>query len=564
MFTVKRILILYALFIFCILFSFVFFSIRQVKLNEKNIDITNQGNLSSINTQFTYGMDSVRIATINAGMQSDIRRYQFYKEMNKNDVSKLLNQKVSIRENLKNVVIANRYIASIDVLWFSGDTITTRTDLDGLDVLIKDIQENSLSSWNYMNNKDIYYISYFPNSRQSDPEYVLSTKVRKENIYRILENAEKEFKMNTFIYFDEENIISLNTVPNEIMSQVQKVANKNENELSFICFENKVSYRVYMKKSQVIGGWLISYVNYETIQNSNRTVIKRFIGFITFLMGIAVAIFLMFYLKVLKNLDILITNLKRVENGDYTGIIASGNDKEFTYVFEQFNAMTNQTNELIHRLTNERNLRTKAEFRHLQAQIEPHFFYNNLSFIMAMAKKNPDAVEAMATQLAEYYRYKTTRSLVDTVTLGDEIALSQHYLAIMSFRKKIEFTIVFSEIYAKLNFLPLIIQPLVENSIYHGIESRKEAKKVDLMVREIADGIEISISDDGQELSELALKEIESKSLSRDSHTGESVGLWNVQQRLMNQYGQESRLKFEKNGRYGLKVHFWISFKNLR
>lgn len=562
--TVKKILILYIIFIFCILFSFLFFSFRQVKLNEESIDVTNKGNLSSVNTQLAYSLDSVRTATVNAGMRSDISTYQYFKSQNQNEISKLLNQKATIRSNLKNIVTANQYISSMDVMWFAGDTITTRNDLEGLDLLIGNLKDEQDSGWHYINHKDIYYVSYFPNFKRNDAELAVSTKIRKENVYRLLFNAENEYKMKTFVIFDKKNTVYLDTAPRAIMTEVQSRVKKDRNDFDFICHDGKTPYKVYMKRNPIMDGWLVSYINYETIKNSNIPVIRLFIGFVTILMGIAIFIFLLFYTKVFKNLGVLIRSLKKAEKGDYTSQISIENDKDFEYVFTQFNSMVNKTSELITNLTNERDLRTKAEFRHLQAQIEPHFFYNNLFFIMSMARKNPDAVESMASHLAEYYRYKTNKSLAGNVTLGQEIDLAKHYLSIMSLRKKIKFTIDFPDEYENFIFLPLIIQPLVENAVCHGIEARQGANKINLTVVGKDNGIEIILSDDGQELTDADVKKIEDRSLHRETMAEGSIGLWNVQQRLANQYGEESRLKFRKNKKCGLIVRFWIPLNRLR
>lgn len=119
-------------------------------------------------------------------------------------------------------------------------------------------------------------------------------------------------------------------------------------------------------------------------------------------------------------------------------------------------------------------LRAKdAHLKQLQSQINPHFLYNCLFFIKSKAVVgDTDSVEAMALNLGEYYRYitKTDHSLT---TLQDELKLLENYLEIQNLRKqRISYEMDIAEDLLGLQIPRLLIQPLVENSIIHGIEKR--------------------------------------------------------------------------------------------
>ena len=110
---------------------------------------------------------------------------------------------------------------------------------------------------------------------------------------------------------------------------------------------------------------------------------------------------------------------------------------------------------------------------------------------------------------------------------------------------------------AEIPILPLLIQPLIENAIAHGIEAKDGAKKIIVNVKFVNDNYSISIEDDGPGISEEGIHFLESKiNLDSREEVSASVGLWNVNQRLMNYYGHTSRLKFSQSVLGGLSVSF--------
>ena len=117
--------------------------------------------------------------------------------------------------------------------------------------------------------------------------------------------------------------------------------------------------------------------------------------------------------------------LKRVEDGDWTTQITQLPDNEFYYVFDQFNHMIVHMNELLDETLKEQELRMQAELEQLQLQINPHFLYNSLSYIVTVAEE-PDAVRSMAVHLSRYYRYCTQKKMITTIK--EEVSYARSYL----------------------------------------------------------------------------------------------------------------------------------------
>ena len=258
-------------------------------------------------------------------------------------------------------------------------------------------------------------------------------------------------------------------------------------------------------------------------------------------------------------MNLLTEKLKQVEVGDLTVQIYKMPKNEFAYVFRQFNHMVRRTHELLEATVKEQELRNEAEMRQLQLQINPHFLYNSLSFIVTAAD-NPDAVTEMAVHLSQYYRYCTRKKSITTIQ--EEIDYARAYLEIMAMRKNIEYEIESDPELAACKIPPLILQPIIENAIEHAIEERENAKHIYVKVyQKVKDEICFEISDDGNGLTEEQIAALKERLARKNRDEKEGVGLWNVNQRLVNYYGEQSSLQFGGSIWKGLCVFFVIDGK---
>ena len=197
-----------------------------------------------------------------------------------------------------------------------------------------------------------------------------------------------------------------------------------------------------------------------------------------------------------------------------------------------------------------RSRREKSELQALQAQINPHFLYNTLDSIIWMAEsgKNEEVVQ-MTSALAKLLRQSISNE-DEIVTVEREIEYTRNYLAIqkLRYRDQLEYIIDIDEEVLHRKIVKLVIQPLVENAIYHGIKYL-DGKGMLLILGEIRDGkVVITIRDNGVGMDEETLKHIlekkpepKEKQRKKTSH----VGVYNVQNRLQLYYGKEYGLVYE-------------------
>ncbi|WP_366289703.1 histidine kinase [Paenibacillus sp. AN1007] len=258
--------------------------------------------------------------------------------------------------------------------------------------------------------------------------------------------------------------------------------------------------------------------------------------------GISASILL--YRNVQYPIQKLIKGLRRVQQGDYSVRLHSNKQNEFSFLFHRFNDMSHQIQDLIENVFQEKIRAREATLKQLQAQINPHFLYNCLGYIINMAQmKDEQAVVSMAHNLSAYYRY-TTRMERETSSLQEEIQLLVNYLDIQKLRNgRIEYHIDIPEHMLAQSVPRLMLQPMVENSVIHGIGKSYTSGEIRI-TGESANGFgKIYIDDDGPGLTPEQYEALNQEML-EPLQEEVGCGLWNTYQRMIHTFGSHSYLLF--------------------
>tara|TARA_R110002049_G_scaffold50539_1_gene143427 strand:- start:354 stop:2207 length:1854 start_codon:yes stop_codon:yes gene_type:complete len=170
------------------------------------------------------------------------------------------------------------------------------------------------------------------------------------------------------------------------------------------------------------------------------------------------------------------------------------------FIFKERNLIVE--NEMI--LSNLRELKTKAELKSLQSQINPHFLYNSLNSIASLAPTDPDKSQQMAYSLSNLFKYSINRKDKKMSTLSDEIAMVENYLEIekIRFGERLQFTINVDEGLGELEIPMFLIQPLIENAIKHGLSKIEGHGIISLQIEKTSAGITIAVTDNGPDFPE--------------------------------------------------------------
>ncbi|MDG0792267.1 sensor histidine kinase [Cohnella ginsengisoli] len=250
----------------------------------------------------------------------------------------------------------------------------------------------------------------------------------------------------------------------------------------------------------------------------------------------------------------LIRGVQKLKRGDYSARLSAKTNNEFQYLFLQFNHMTEEIQRLIENVFAEKLRVREATLKQLQSQINPHFLYNSFAFIQSMAQlDNRDAIIAVTQHLSKYYRY-TTRVEKQTGSLEEEMALIRNYLEIHAMKMhRLQYAIDIAPELLPMELPRLLLQPIVENAIIHGIGMKPGAGIIRIAAEKTETGADIVVDDNGAGLDPDGLARLRAKLLATmDDEMG--CGLWNIRQRVVHQFGAESDLLLDASPLGGLRV----------
>ena len=180
--------------------------------------------------------------------------------------------------------------------------------------------------------------------------------------------------------------------------------------------------------------------------------------------------------------------------------------------------------------------RTTAELKALRAQVEPHFLYNTLSNVVSLIEREPATAKYMTERLIGYLRHTLDASRREHATVGDELAIIADYLEILRLRmgERLWYEIAADDATRALPLSPMLLQPLVENAIKHGLEPKIEGGRITVSAA-VQDGrLNIVVEDTGLGFG-----------VATDT-AGSGSGLANVRGRLKAIYGDAARLSIEQ------------------
>jgi len=233
-----------------------------------------------------------------------------------------------------------------------------------------------------------------------------------------------------------------------------------------------------------------------------------------------------------------------ITKNDLQALMTSDNVDEITELGMSFNIMIGRIKDLLDSKIKEQENLKKAELRALQAQINPHFLYNTLDTIiwMAEAKKNAQVIEIVSA-LSSFFRISLSKGR-DWITIGEEIERTNSYLTIQKMRYQdiLDYKIQVDENVANYTILKLILQPLVENALYHGIKNKRQGGTIIVRAKPKNENeVQLEVEDNGIGFTteKLAQLQEELEDDSGDIKLESGFGIGNVNKRIRLYYGKQ-------------------------
>ena len=254
----------------------------------------------------------------------------------------------------------------------------------------------------------------------------------------------------------------------------------------------------------------------------------------------------------IKRLD---GSVREIESGNLDVEIVPSGSYEVEHLGKSIKNMLGRIKVLMSDLVDEHNAKRKSEFDTLQSQINPHFLYNTLDIIVWMIEnENSDKAVNIVTALAKFFRISLSKGK-NIITVKDEVEHVRNYLMIqnMRFKNRFEYSIDVDEEVLSYSSLKLMLQPLVENAIYHGMEFMDGDGEIDVKVFKEDDSLYFTITDNGLGMSEDMVETLLSKDFV-PSKKGSGIGVKNVNERIKLYFGSEYGLKVESEPDEGTKI----------
>lgn len=286
-----------------------------------------------------------------------------------------------------------------------------------------------------------------------------------------------------------------------------------------------------------------SVVNQDVITKDIRKVQRKIIYLVLLLVVLAFVPVWILVRSMVKPMQELEETMERVGQGDLTARAAIYHEDEIGRLSMGFNSMVKELDSLIEELVTQKMLKKEAEIEALQYQIQPHFIYNTLNSIKFVAAlQNAKDIAELLEAFIELMQL-TASNRGTFISLERELHMVENYVKLQMFRYpngfRVEYDIMEN---TKACYVPrLLLQPLIENAILHGIDLKNSDARICISAMQISDILVIRVQDNGRGLSKADLQRL----MSGEQHSKFSgIGIGNIRERLKLYYGERAGLYF--------------------
>ena len=398
---------------------------------------------------------------------------------------------------------------------------------------------------------------------------LLVFKISEQYLFEIFNNLIENTTQNLWVYsIDRQLIFAHEAFGSSIDKKVAETAALgSQSTVKDIKIDGDTLY--LLQESIKPAGWkLVIGISSNVLFKEIRDIARFILILCAATLPIGLLLIDYFYMDIIKPLNELIKKMHQIETGNIGIEIESKREDEFGYVFRTFNSMSSRIKMLINTVYKKEIAVKDAEIKALQAQINPHFLFNTLEAINWKARINGvDEISDMISAFSSIIEANMNRNNVKSITLKEEMDYisSYCYLIEKRFGKKITFNLDFDEAAFCYRIPKLILQPIVENSIYHGLERKKGKGTVTIKVLPGDNDLIISVEDNGLGIEEEKLKNIKQELLD-DSfldkdlsiNDNEKIGVLNVHRRIMLLYGKNYGVDIESKLGFGTKITMFL------
>lgn len=494
--------------------------------------------------------------------------YKFQKDMNK---------------YLKSTIFAKQEFDLVTMQFVSDDSVYYAAKEKGLVNIgkipkeeFKKVTENNNQVLYYFDKEDngqyIYLVRSIYDINSFDKIGIMSFRIDNNYLQEILSHTYREPAESTYLYtYEGDRIVYAGrNYNNQIIESKKLYLNEKGTYTHTI---NGNNYYVIVETIDDVNLKIISVITTDMLISDTRKVFDLIIILCIISMPIYIIIANMIYSEIISPFNLLVSKMKDIEKGELNTSIDIIRKNEIGYLYNSFNSMAKRLKYLVECVYEEEIARKNAEISALQSQINPHFLYNTLETINWKAQLSGEQdIAEMVQALSKLMDANMNRNGEKFSTIEQEIQYMDSYLFLIQkrFGKKIEYDKIIDQNILKEKLPKLIIQPIVENAIKHGIEPVGRGKIL-IGISEKDEKLIIEVEDNGAGIEVPKLKSInvelsDNKYIAEEQDNSKSIGLKNVYRRLLLIYGKEAEISilstYTKGTKVTLKVPKTVLTKN--
>ena len=492
-------------------------------------------------------------------MEADIQ--QFMKEKVPDpELLEKVKQRLSVYKerhgDMAGLLIVNQQglFASNETLPISRDSLTDEywymqaiKSPEKLQLISNPVGRNIKETSNYQVNNLLSVVKALKDPKTNEVTGVILIDLKLDFIQRVIQSIRLGKSGFIFILNKDGNVVY--SPVNSIVYRINPawLSEKNTHTLEKVINHNKyqIIYNTYPTiQWKVVGVFSLD----ETTEVVSRVEFYTYIiGVITLLLASIASWF--FTSSIINPVNKLKELMKNVEEGRFDLPFHSKYNDEIGQLGKSYNRMIQEISRLIQVVYTEQKNKREAELKILQAQIKPHFLYNTLDTIQWMAYEyKANRIVEMVSALTTLFRIGLNKGN-EFITIKEEIQHVESYLIIQMtrYQSKLEYEIIVDEEVNNYQIIKLLLQPLVENAIYHGIRNKRGKGKILIQVEKETNGLLLTVNDTGIGMTEERVKELNEVLHSKPSmeNIPHGYGLFNVNDRIKLVYGADFGLTIE-------------------
>lgn len=545
-----------------IIFSFLLFRNQNKMIEEKIIDSVNR---ETIQTSDMISHDFLNIKSITNLFYLDEELNKILIDYNSGKIKNL--------EEFNFNKIMSKYNSGINRINFQTIIITNDNKIYGNAMFKDKVNKINLESenWHRILEKspaNIYWIkspildTIFTTT---DYPYVyIVRKIHDRSTWKpvgtlVLGISENEIRKMYSGYVSENNSVLIVDEKNNLVSNIDNLnLNMDTNIIKDYLHHHSGNFKYKINGQNLLvsyytinaTGWkMFSFYDLNSLLSAFDSINNRFVLLIILYLALAILIALISLKGFTKSINLLYCNMEKVKGGNLNARVPVISNDEIGELSQQFNLMVENIEELMEELVEEQEAKREAELVALQTQINPHFLYNTFASIRYLIytenKEDADAIILSFIRLMKNILSDTK----EFITIEKEISLLKDYIYIqkLALANEVEVNINIDEDIRDIKMIKLLLQPLVENAFLHGLKPKKGKGYIEINGYGKDDIIVFEIIDNGVGFNVEDLGKLEKP----DSN---SIGLKNIEDRIVLIYGDEYGLEINSTPQKGTKI----------